>query len=60
MGQYVRPECIRTYKGTESVLIVFDQICVGLDAKTGRSVHNVRVERHWRDINEKVLHFYRK
>ena len=60
MGQYGRPECIRTNKGTESVLIVFDQICVGLDAKTGRSVHNVRVERHWRDINEKVLHFYRK
>ena len=58
--KYGRPESVRTDKGTESVLICFDQHLVGLELFTGCSVHNVRVERHWRDVNEKVIYHYRR
>ena len=55
-----RPLEVRTDKGMESILVVYDQHLVGLGAITGRSVHNVRIERHWRDVNEKVLNFFKR
>jgi hypothetical protein len=60
--EYGRPSRVRTDKGMENVLVADDMILNrGPDrgsVLTGRSVHNQRIERFWRDVKKTVIWFY--
>uniref|UniRef100_A0A3Q3H2N7 Integrase catalytic domain-containing protein n=1 Tax=Kryptolebias marmoratus TaxID=37003 RepID=A0A3Q3H2N7_KRYMA len=62
VGQYDVPSRVRSDKGGENVMIAQFMVQTnGVNRNshmTGRSVHNQRIERLWRDVYENVLDLY--
>ena len=54
------PRAVRSDKGGENVGVCQFMLANNCEFITGRSVHNQRIERLWRDLSSSVTKFYRR
>lgn len=55
VGKYGLPMCVRSDQGMENIKVAEYMLANGRNMITGKSTHNQRIERMWRDVYEGVL-----